>query len=256
MLLSSRRAFTLIELLVVITIIALLAALLLPIYNTVLLNGKKTQSMANMRQLGVMLVSYTGDQNGAFPLPGTLSPTWAGSASTTDTNETNAWYNALPRLAGQQGVGDFQSNPAGFYQKGSVFFVPAAVYPSGKLTAPLFAVSYNSKLYGTAGSADAVTSVRLQSLTLPSQTCIFQESGLAGEVQIYSSQSGYNGQSATYATQTAARYSGHTLVGFADGHVGEFAGSDVVNPASGQAYYPQNLGKVYWTVDPTANPNQ
>jgi prepilin-type N-terminal cleavage/methylation domain-containing protein/prepilin-type processing-associated H-X9-DG protein len=255
MLLSPRRAFTLIELLVVISIIALLAALLLPVYNTVLLNGKKTQSMANMRQLGVMLVSYTGDQNGSFPLPGTLAPTWAGAASTSDTNETNAWYNALPRLSGQKGVGDYQLTQAAFYQKGSVFLVPAAQYPTSKLNAPLFAVAYNSKLFGTAGGADAITSVRLQSITLPSQTCVFQESGLSGEPQIYSSQAAYNGQSASYATQTVARYGGHTLIAFADGHVAELAGSDVVNPASGKAYSPQNLGEVYWTVDPTVDAN-
>jgi prepilin-type N-terminal cleavage/methylation domain-containing protein/prepilin-type processing-associated H-X9-DG protein len=254
MLLSSRRAFTLIELLVVITIIAILASLLLPVYNVVMLNAKKTQSMANMRQLGVMLVSYTSDQNGAFPMPGTPAPTWAGAASTSDPIETEAWYNTLPRQSGQKGLGDYQGVTATFYQKGSIFYVPAAQYPAGKLSAPLFALAYNSKLFGDFGG-QTVVSVRLQSLTLPSQTCVFQESGLAGEPQIFPSQTAYNGQSSSYATQTAGRYGGHTLILFADGHVAELAGSDVVNPASGKAYYPQSLGKVYWTVDPTVDAN-
>lgn len=64
------RAFTLIELLVVVAIIAVLAGISLPIYGSVQLNTKRTQSLSNMRQFGIMTMSYCADNNGVLPTQG------------------------------------------------------------------------------------------------------------------------------------------------------------------------------------------
>lgn len=243
-------AFTLIELLVVVTIIGILAALVFPAVGSSQLAAKRTVSLSNMRQLGVGLLAYCGDHDGLFPTSGGKTPAWTDA-------DPDAWYNAVPKAAGSKGVNDFANDPAGFYDKHCLLFVPAAKYPATKLTAPLFAIALNSKLTGTiAGVTVTADSLRLPRFDHPARTVIFQESGLPGEKAAFTAQSAYNGQSASFASRTAARYAGRTLVTFADGHTDVLAAADVVDPSGGKAYAPQDKGKVYWTMDPTLDANQ
>ena len=74
-----RAAFTLIELLVVIGIVGILAALLLPMYGTIQRRGSETKTLSNMRQLGMALLSYSGDNS--YLLPNRVQPSSDGTAS-------------------------------------------------------------------------------------------------------------------------------------------------------------------------------
>ena len=56
-----KQAFTLIELLVVIAIIAILAAILFPVFAQAKAAAKKTQSISNLNQIGLAWVLYSGD---------------------------------------------------------------------------------------------------------------------------------------------------------------------------------------------------
>jgi prepilin-type N-terminal cleavage/methylation domain-containing protein len=62
------RGFTLIELLVVIAIIAILAAILFPVFAQAKLAAKKTASLSNTKEIGLSEIMYSGDYDDYFVL--------------------------------------------------------------------------------------------------------------------------------------------------------------------------------------------
>lgn len=61
-----RKAFTLIELLVVIAIIAILAAILFPVFAQAKAAAKKTQALSNVKQLATAYTLYIQDSDGTY----------------------------------------------------------------------------------------------------------------------------------------------------------------------------------------------
>jgi prepilin-type N-terminal cleavage/methylation domain-containing protein/prepilin-type processing-associated H-X9-DG protein len=62
-----RRGFTLIELLVVIAIIAILAAILFPVFAHAREKARQTSCLSNLRQLSGAMLMYAGDYDERFP---------------------------------------------------------------------------------------------------------------------------------------------------------------------------------------------
>jgi prepilin-type N-terminal cleavage/methylation domain-containing protein len=84
----NKKAFTLIELLVVIAIIAILAAILFPVFAQAKEAAKKTQTLSNWKQLGTAAAIYISDADDTFPLAQSYN------------SSTGAWrsvnYHAVP----------------------------------------------------------------------------------------------------------------------------------------------------------------
>jgi prepilin-type N-terminal cleavage/methylation domain-containing protein/prepilin-type processing-associated H-X9-DG protein len=65
---TTRRGFTLIELLVVIAIIAILAAILFPVFARAREQARKTACLSNLKQIGLACHMYAQDYDELFPV--------------------------------------------------------------------------------------------------------------------------------------------------------------------------------------------
>ena len=66
---AANRAFTLVELLVVIAVIAVLAAILFPVFTTAKQQAARSMCLGNLKQLSNAFRMYTDDNSGALPSP-------------------------------------------------------------------------------------------------------------------------------------------------------------------------------------------
>src|SRR6476661_4616633 len=83
------NGFTLIELLVVIAIIAILAAILFPVFSRARENARRASCQSNLKQIGLAFHQYTQDYDERLPLP-----IWHDATTTTgcDTSKRGKAY--------------------------------------------------------------------------------------------------------------------------------------------------------------------
>lgn len=82
-----RCAFTLIELLVVIAIIAILAAILFPVFSQAKSAAKQTACLSNVKQLSLGVTLYQNDNDDDFPMGGWQYPNYPDTAVV-----SSRWY--------------------------------------------------------------------------------------------------------------------------------------------------------------------
>ena len=91
-----RNAFTLIELLVVIAIIAILAAILFPVFAQAKAAAKKTACLSNQRQLGIALTMYRDDSDGRnFYFGHAVDLSRVNPAAPLGATRENRWWNQI-----------------------------------------------------------------------------------------------------------------------------------------------------------------
>lgn len=216
-----RKGFTLIELLVVIAIIAILAAILFPVFARARENARRSSCLSNMKQIGLGLMMYTQDYDEKYPLYAfkDASLTWKFS-----------WASVIyPYVNSTQ-----------------VFICPSAVqtgycYPTlMQVNSYQYAGSYgyNYAYFGTWATSTRPTVTSLAAVNSPSETIAIAESTALQVTSIVYPPSIWSNPATTcgyvsgeFEKQLATRHFDGTNITFADGHVKWLKKSALVGPA-------------------------
>ena len=185
--LSKKRAFTLIELLVVIAIIAILAAILFPVFARARENARRASCISNIKQIMLGVMQYTQDYDERVP----------GSSA----NNTRGIYTYLePYLKSEQiFVCPSESNRPMGYGYNYVYF---AILPSN---APV--------------SGGCISIAQIQT---PAQTVMFTDNAVGRDFvyppAYWGTFAGPESYGATPYGDVSDRHFDGTSVGWADGH--------------------------------------
>ncbi len=102
----ARRGFTLIELLVVIAIIAILAAILFPVFAKARAKARQASCLSNSRQLATALASYQADNDDWLPqfdANGALMPDWGNPGAPNAATPDSMWSGVItPYIKNEQ----------------------------------------------------------------------------------------------------------------------------------------------------------
>jgi len=88
-----KRGFTLIELLVVIAIIAILAAILFPVFAQAKFAAKKTVTISNLKQTATAVTMYTNDYDDNYPIASSHSTAWGWGTAYGYVDVPGDWFN-------------------------------------------------------------------------------------------------------------------------------------------------------------------
>lgn len=250
---TSRKAFTLIELLVVIAIIAILAAILFPVFAQAKVAAKKISCVSNVKQMAVAAQLYLGDYDDHYPVNSVSSP------SGFTYSNTSYWYFGLVFESGSLAVLRPEAGLLYPYQKsgpivacpdsnnltpgtgGAPFTIDASNAPLGydKNVLIVFSQSTGTGSYGPFRSAtawdDVANSILVADASFNAQTSSFNGLNLPRNL------STGNVRTCTQANMHA-RHGEQANVAFQDTHAKSFK---IWNPAASGTYDCEATGNGY-----------
>jgi prepilin-type N-terminal cleavage/methylation domain-containing protein/prepilin-type processing-associated H-X9-DG protein len=187
LLFAGRRGFTLIELLVVIAIIAILAAILFPVFAQAREKARQSSCQSNLRQYGTATLMYVQDYDETFPM-----------ASNPDGACVSTFYRAVAPYVKNDGVTQCPSE-----QQAMDIVTMFSGFGGACANTPRY-TSYSTNLdLFTNGYARTVTVIPLAAVNLPADTAMLYD----GDVIVDQSQ------------PVQARHSETFGVAYVDGHV-------------------------------------
>ena len=201
----TRRGFTLIELLVVIAIIAILAAILFPVFAKAREKARQSSCMSNLKQIGIGLLAYAQDYDETFPSIG-------GANYTVDDHLTSGNGNF-----GWDGTSmvyhDWAYVILPYLKNTQIFICPSSTYNC-------YGCAYGmpSNGFNTAGAVVSTfgSCVKMGTLQKPSETMIVSEKGGGGGTR-YIMVNNTTANAGYYACRASHNEGGN--ITFADGHV-------------------------------------
>ena len=208
-----RSGFTLIELLVVIAIIAILAAILFPVFAKAREKARQASCLSNVRQINTAILSYAQDYDEMLP------SSWRGPSAYPGNYQ---WPQAV----------------SPYIKNWQIFLCPS---DSGRTIvanngAPGSTLSYGLSVayYGGSGVAGVtVTSPygkALGAIQAPAETIIL------GDFTAFEMGWQYISSQQNLMTYLPNRHNDGNNVGFADGHAKWYKPSDLMQPAASGAY--------------------
>jgi prepilin-type N-terminal cleavage/methylation domain-containing protein/prepilin-type processing-associated H-X9-DG protein len=163
---STLRAFTLIELLVVIAIIAILAAILFPVFAQAREKARQSTCISNLKQIGVACLQYAQDYDECYPLA-----RWDHGGSGLRMNWVQASMPYMKNLQVYTCPNDpWSPGDPGYYNIGG-FWLPTGVAPIRT------SYAYNAEM-GLGSSSGAPTPKTLSDIQAPAGIVMATDAGM------------------------------------------------------------------------------
>jgi len=158
----NRKGFTLIELLVVIAIIAILAAILFPVFAQAKLAAKKTNDLSQLKQLALSSLMYSNDYDDeamVFPYGGSWSTSCPGCGSNTKVTNGSLgawWSDRLQPYVKNKGIFSNPTNQDTLYIDNG-YWKPGATSATDTNTSDFYRVTYTFNQFVSHGDDNPFT---------------------------------------------------------------------------------------------------
>jgi prepilin-type N-terminal cleavage/methylation domain-containing protein len=240
--LSRKNAFTLIELLVVIAIIAILAAILFPVFAQAKAAAKKTAALSNLKQNATAVLMYNSDYDGTFAMSAYALGTPSGAVVPGSNAQVFSVYDAILPYTKNKDIYTDPAEPKAIDWKAILATIGLQPFQNGGNTIQFAGSAVNFALFEDPGVPPTLFEndpvVNEGSLEAASDTTMFFSAkyvpmgGTNNDVAKYyasnpeyANLAPYRSPSLPFSAQNfpgVARHSETLVINFADGHAKAF----------------------------------